>query len=136
NFSDEDFRVATEGEAVEDGMTRALRDAGAGLIAGTDQEPWGFSLHWELERLVRAGLTSREALAAATVGPAAFLDMFDSLGSVEIGKIADLVLLDADPLVDIRNTRRIDAVVADGRLLDRQSRGRLLAAARREVAKR
>src|SRR5262245_33218319 len=132
NFSDEDFRLATEDEAVEDTMTRALRDAGAGLLAGTDQEPWGFSLHRELELLVHAGLTPGEALASATVNPATFLDAAD-LGSIERGKAADLVLLEADPLKDIANTRRIEAVVVNGRLVDRRSRLRLLEAARRAV---
>ena len=76
----------------------------------------GFSLHDELALLVEAGLTPLEALRAATLNPAKFIERLDSLGTVESGKLADLVLLDANPLDDIRNTNKIAAVVANGRL--------------------
>ena len=110
---------------------RLLKDAGVMLLAATDvgvplQVP-GISLHVELERLVEAGLTPLEALQAATLNPARVLRMADSLGTVEAGKLADLVLLDANPLEDIRNTRRILAVVAGGRLTRRAELDRLLA---------
>lgn len=109
-----------------------MHRAGVPLMAGTDiGAPLlipGFSLHDELALLVSAaGLTPREALQAATLTPARVLGLADSLGTVEAGKLADLVLLDASPLDDIRNTRRIHAVVADGRLLDRAALDRLLA---------
>jgi hypothetical protein len=111
--------------------TRELRDAGVKLLAGTDMPlPFvypGFSLHEELALMVRSGLTPLEALRAATYNPADYLGALDSLGTVSQGKIADLVLLDADPLVDIRNTRRISAVIANGRLFDRAARAGLLA---------
>jgi imidazolonepropionase-like amidohydrolase len=68
-------------------------------------------------------------LRAATVTPAEFLGLADSLGTVAVGKVADLLLLDADPLDDIRNTRRIRAVALNGRLLDREALDRLLSAA-------
>ncbi|HVG45345.1 MAG TPA: amidohydrolase family protein, partial [Longimicrobium sp.] len=71
--------------------------------------------------------TPLEALQAATLAPARFMGMADSLGSVQAGKVADLVLLDADPLADIGNTRRIRAVIANGRLLDRAALDALLA---------
>lgn len=110
--------------------TRDLRNAGVKLLAGTDTpQPFvfpGFSLHEELELLVRAGLTPLEALRTATLNPAEFLGALDSLGTVAQGKVADLVLLDADPLADIRNTRRISAVIANGRLFDQAARARLL----------
>jgi len=110
--------------------TRELKDAGVKLLAGTDMPQAfvypGFSLHEELELLVRSGLTPLEALRAATWNPAEFLGALDSLGTVTQGKVADLVLLDADPLIDIRNTRRISAVIANGRLFDRAARARLL----------
>lgn len=77
--------------------------------------------------LVEAGLTPLEALRTATINPARVLGLADSLGSVEVGKLADLVLLDADPLADIRNTQRIRAVVADGRLYRRADLDRLAA---------
>ncbi|HJR63282.1 MAG TPA: amidohydrolase family protein [Gemmatimonadaceae bacterium] len=111
--------------------------AGVPVIAGTDfGNPWifaGFSLHDELGLLVQAGLTPLEALRAATLGPARYLDATDSLGTVERGKLADLVLLDADPLADITNTTKIRAVVANGRYLDRAALDALLAGAERRI---
>lgn len=74
-----------------------------------------------------AGLTEAEALRAATLGPAQYLGATDSLGTVEAGKAADLVLLDANPLEDIANTQRIRAVVTRGRLFDRAALDALLA---------
>jgi Amidohydrolase family len=110
--------------------TRDLRDAGVKLLAGTDMPQAfvypGFSLHEELELLVRSGLTPLEALRSATYNPAEFLGALDSLGTVNQGKIADLVLLDADPLADIRNTRRISLVIANGRVFDTAARAQLL----------
>jgi imidazolonepropionase-like amidohydrolase len=70
-----------------------------------------------------------EALQAATRNPARYLGQLDSLGTVEVGKIADLVLLDANPLSDIRHTQKINAVVVNGRLLDRKALDELLAKA-------
>jgi imidazolonepropionase-like amidohydrolase len=133
NFSDEDFRLAAEGIRRQEALVRALRDAGAGILAGTDVPPAGFALHWELERLVGAGLTPLEALRAATISPARFLHATDSLGTIERGKVADLVLLDADPLDDIGNVARVRAVVAAGRLFDRAALDALLAEVRRAI---
>jgi imidazolonepropionase-like amidohydrolase len=97
--------------------------AGIGILAGTDvPNPClapGFSLHDELGELVAAGLSPRAALAAATISPARFLRATDSLGTVSPGKLADLVLLDGDPLIDIGNSRRIRAVFLDGSLFTR-----------------
>jgi hypothetical protein len=110
--------------------TRDLNNAGVRLLAGTDMPQAfiypGFSLHDELALLVRSGLTPLEALRTATYNPADYLGALDSLGTITQGKVADLVLLDADPLVDIHNTRRISAVVANGRLFDSAARARLL----------
>ena len=101
----------------------AMNKAGVKIIAGTDVlNPYafpGFSLHDELERLVEAGLTPPQALRAATLDAAAFLGVEKTLGTIDAGKAADLVLLEANPLDDIANTRRIAAVVARGRYLDR-----------------
>ncbi len=98
------------------------------LLAGTDlagaRVP-GFTLHEELALFVELGMTPREALRTATATPAALLRAND-LGAVAEGKLADLVLLDADPLDDINNTRRIAAVVAAGRLLRRADLDALL----------
>ena len=99
----------------------ALRRAGVGLLAGTDTGVLdcfpGISLHEELELLVKAGLTPLEALQSSTRNPAQFLGRSNDQGTIEQGKLADLVLLDANPLEDIRNTRKIHAVVVNGRLL-------------------
>jgi imidazolonepropionase-like amidohydrolase len=107
-----------------------LHRAGVPILAGTDVlNPFcfpGFSLHDELALLVEAGLTPMQALQTATLNPAIFLNATDSLGTVETGKLADLVLLDADPLADIHNTTRISAVVLNGQLLDAPARHRLL----------
>ena len=111
-------------------LTGMLRDAGVRLLVGTDApEPQvapGASLHHEMEFLVEAGLSPGEVLAAATLENARILKEEEERGAVEPGLVADLVLLDADPLVDIRNTRRIRHVVRGGRLLDP---ARILAAA-------
>ena len=112
-------------------IVRPMRRAGVKFIAGTDlANPYcfpGFSLHDELGLLVQAGLTPMEALQAATYNAAEFLGMKDSLGTVEAGKIADLVLLDADPLEDISNTRKIAAVVVNGKYFPKPSLDEMLA---------
>jgi hypothetical protein len=95
--------------------------AGVPLLAGTDTPGFdrapGFSLAEELELLVRAGLSPMAALQSATREPARFLGAADTLGTIEPGKVADLVLLDGDPLSDIRNVHRVHAVVLRGRYL-------------------
>jgi hypothetical protein len=110
--------------------TRELKEAGVKLLAGTDMPQAfvypGFSLHQELELLVRSGLTPLEALRTATYNPAEFLGALDSLGTVAQGKVADLLLLDANPLDDIRNTRRVAVVIANGRVFDQAARAQLL----------
>jgi hypothetical protein len=115
-----------------------LNRAGVPIMAGTDAlGPFcypGFSLHDELALLVEAGLTSMHALQAATRNPAVFLNVSDSLGTVESGKLADLVLLDADPIADIRNTTTINAVILDGQLIDHAALQRILNSTRLEVA--
>jgi hypothetical protein len=102
-------------------LVKAMRDAGVELLAGTDSPNClpGFCLHDELLLLVQAGLTPMEALQTATRNAARYFDREQDWGTVEVGKLADLVLLDADPLNDIRNTQKIRAVVIAGRLLNR-----------------
>jgi len=96
-----------------------MRRAGVEFLAGTDAlNPFcfpGFSLHDELARLVAAGLTPMEALQAATRNPARYLGTIGAFGTIEKGKTADLVMLDADPLADIHNTTRIAGVMVGGR---------------------
>ena len=102
-------------------LTSRLKARGVPIGAGTDTPIGlgipGYSLHTELELLVASGLTPLEALYAATVQPARFFGLEDEMGQVEVGMRADLVLLDGDPLDDIRNTRRIAGVMARGRWL-------------------
>lgn len=112
-------------------LVGGMRRAGVEFMTGTDTAgPYlfpGFSLHDELVMLVRAGLTPLEALQAATRAPAQYLGVLDSLGTVEKGKIADLVLLEANPLQDIRNTRKIALVVLSGKLLIKSELKEMLA---------
>ena len=111
----------------------AMQRAGVHILTGTDaplrNSPPGFGLHEEMALMVRGGMSPLEVLRAATIEPARYFGMLDSAGTVEPGKLADLVLLDADPLRDIANTRRIAAVVANGRLFTPEDRARLLRAA-------
>ncbi len=108
----------------------AMRKAGVPLLAGTDTgNPFcfpGFSLHEELALLVIAGLSPVEALRSATINPAKFLGLDKTLGTIEKAKVADLVLLDANPLEDVRNTQKIDAVISNGRLFDRKALDKML----------
>lgn len=102
------------------GIVNRLQAAGVGFLAGTDTPAGvdvtpGISLHLELQRFVAAGFTPLEALQTATLNPARFYRKEGDFGSVQVGRIADLVLLKANPLEDIRNTRTIAGVIADGR---------------------
>jgi imidazolonepropionase-like amidohydrolase len=102
-------------------FVRQLHAAGVRLTVGTDaNNPWvapGISLHREMALMVRAGIPATEVLRMATLSGAESLGLQDEIGTVDAGKRADLVLLDADPLADIANTRRIALVVRGGRVL-------------------
>jgi len=119
-------------------ITGAAHRAGVRILLGTDAGDSyifpGWSVHEELSELVRAGLTPAAALVAATWRGAEFLGRTADFGSVERGKVADLVLLDANPLADIANSRRIAAVVFGGRYLDRATLDSLLAGAEKAAA--
>jgi len=116
-------------------IVSTFHSTGVTILAGTDAPMPGvypgFALQEELELLVAAGLTPAQALHSATLAPAKFFGLSTMAGSVATGKIADLVLLDADPLLDIRNTRRIDAVLLGGHLLRRSDLDALLETAAR-----
>ena len=112
-------------------MVDTLHRAGVPFLAGTDTAPGvyimpGFSLHDELANFVEAGFTPMESLQTATSAPAKFLGTESTSGAIAPGKVADLVLLSANPLDNIRNTRQITAVIANGRLFDRAALTRIL----------
>ena len=115
-------------------LVPSIRQNHISILAGTDSssvleekgDPPGASLHDELALLVDAGFTPSEALRATTLNPALFLGLSDSLGTIDTGKTANLVLLEANPLQDIRNTKRIVTVILEGRYLDRPTLDRML----------
>lgn len=128
----EDFELARLVFKKQLEIVGPMRRAGVEFLCGTDAlNPYcfpGFSLHDELILLVNAGLTPMEALQAATRNPARFLNKESELGTVEKGKLADLVLLDANPLEDIRNTQKINAVMVGGKLIPKSELQGMLAA--------
>jgi predicted amidohydrolase len=116
-------------------LVSEMHAAGVNFLAGTDVSvdnsyiyP-GFSLHDELSHLVDAGLTPLEAIQSATRNAAKFMSKLNVVGTLEEGKIADMVLLDANPLEDISNTRKINAVIFNGRIFDKEALQKLLTAA-------
>jgi imidazolonepropionase-like amidohydrolase len=118
-----------------------LHKTGVRFLAGTDTPAGvyvfpGFSLHEELHRFVAAGFTPLEAVQTATINPARFFGLENQLGAIEKGRLADLVLLSANPLEDIANTQKIAGVVVNGRYFNRaeldQMLGRVEAAASRQ----
>ncbi len=107
-------------------LVRDMHEAGVGFLAGTDAGPptpvpLGVSLHQELELLVESGFTPMEALQTATRNPAFYFGILSLMGTLEQGKIADIVLLKKNPLEDIRNTREIDSVIMRGIYFPRQT---------------
>ena len=112
-------------------LLRLLHEAGVPIISGTDAAAIfmvpGYSLHKELEEMVAAGMSIFDVLLSATYNPAEFFGILDDLGTVEVAKLADLVLLAANPLENIANTQLINAVIADGRLYERSDLDAVLA---------
>lgn len=116
-------------------LVKTMKNAGIKLLAGTDTSPKassipylfpGFTLLDELQLYVRAGLTPLEALQTATLNPAKFLDLEKECGTVEIDKRADLVLLEANPLDDIGNITKINAVIVNGRFINKDQLQKML----------
>lgn len=97
---------------------KALSDRGVMVSIGAHGQEEGLGSHWEMWSFVRGGMTPLEALKAATVTPATHLGYIKDIGTLEKGKLADLIILSADPLADIRNTDKIDRVMLNGRLYD------------------
>ena len=122
---------------VRNSLTKAIHDSGGKILAGSDAPEWflgyGWTLHRELGSLVAAGLTPYQALVAATRNPAEFLGMTREWGTIEQGKRADLVLLDANPLEDIGNTTRIAAVMLGGRWFEREALNSMVALAAQKI---
>jgi imidazolonepropionase-like amidohydrolase len=115
---------------VRNALVRGIVAAGGRVMAGSDSPEWlnayGFTLHRELEALVDAGLTPFQALTAATRNPAEFLGQANEWGTIEVGRRADLVLVEGNPLDDIRNTQNIRGVAAGGRWLDQPTLHRMI----------
>jgi imidazolonepropionase-like amidohydrolase len=108
-------------------VTSDMAKAGVGILTGCDSMIAGFCVHDELAAMVRGGMPPLAALQTATLNPSRYFDLQQRAGSVASGQWADLVLLDANPLVDITNVGRIRAVVVRGRLLDRTALDKVLA---------
>jgi imidazolonepropionase-like amidohydrolase len=113
-----------------------LASSGSGMLAGCDGLVPGFCLHDELELMTTAGLSPLQAIQTATLNPARFLGRANTQGTIDVGMRADLLLLDANPLTDIRHTRRISGVVARGRLLSKETIDQVLSGRRRAPALR
>jgi hypothetical protein len=122
-WTNSQFQLARNLFSMDQHLVGAMFQAGVPIMAGTDaMNPYcfpGFSLHDELALLVESGLTPLAALQSATINPAVFLGRTGELGSIEAGKIANLVLLGADPLADIRNTTQVQAVWLEGKYFDK-----------------
>jgi len=99
-------------------ITGALHRAGVPIVAGTDVGVPGHTLHRELELYVKAGMTPLEAIQAATITPARVMKLDSEVGTIESGKRADLIVLDANPLENISNIRKVRLVVTQGRLFN------------------
>src|SRR5262245_13111360 len=114
-------------------VIKSMHELGVAVLSGTDLVNAylipGFSLHDEIEWFARAGLPPFDVLRIATINAATFLGRAGDLGSIAPGRLADLVLLDANPLQDVRNLRRIATVIADGRVYDRAALDAMLAKA-------
>jgi cytosine/adenosine deaminase-related metal-dependent hydrolase len=140
HWNERDFGLARGLFASDKKLVALMYRTGVPMMAGTDAgNPYvlpGFSLHEELSLLVESGLTPAAALRMATFNPAKFLGRIDSEGSIGPGKIANLVLLDADPLTDIRNTARIRAEWVKGKYYDRDALDQMLETAREQARKR
>jgi hypothetical protein len=96
----------------------ALHEAGVPVQVGAHGQREGLAAHWEIWMLEQGGMTPHEALRAATLDGAAYLGMDGDLGSIEVGKLADVMVLDGNPLVDVRESREVEQVMLNGRLYD------------------
>ena len=116
--------TAPEGDFIDDEVAREaakLAERGVEVSIGAHGQQAGIAAHWEIWSFVRGGMTPLQALQAATIVPARSLGMEREIGSLEVGKLADMVILSGDPLQDIRNTERVETVVLGGRAYDAAS---------------
>jgi hypothetical protein len=118
-------------------LIKPIFDAGIPILAGTDfPNPYclpGFGLHDELQWLVKAGLTPAQALQTATINPARYLELQNKYGTVSAGKIADLILLDENPLTNISNTQKIQTVFVHGKVLNKAALNNMLESAKKKA---
>ncbi len=130
NGRSNDWRVRISGEELLEKIEKRLYDKKVNMLVGDDNNnPFcfaGFSLHQELQQFVRCGIPAAETLKFATYNPAVFFGIENSFGGIEPGKVANLDLLDANPLQDISNTTKIQAVFLRGKYYDRQALDNLL----------
>ncbi len=138
NYSEPDFALREEIVNRSLQIVGKMQAVGVRIMAGADIAAPnvfpGSSLHDDLSFLVKADLTPMQALQAATRNPAEFLGKLQTQGTIEQGKFADLLLLDADPLADIGNTKRIRALILRGKLLNRAALDGLLVSAEKFAA--
>ncbi len=130
DFADHEIAAVQAGEHGRKEMVRALHHAGAKLLLGTDTpNPWvvpGYSIYEEMQNLRELGLSPYEVLTVATRNAAEFLNMSDTIGTISAGKRADLVLLDGNPLDDLKNVQRIEGVMLRGKWYPREALAELL----------
>jgi len=124
NDASYDPNVAEKAISIRRKLIAELHEAGAGLLLGSDSPQIfnvpGFAIHRELKLLVASGLSPYEALRTGTVSPARYFGEAESIGTVDVGKVADLILLDANPLIDIDNSRRVHGVMLRGHWISQQ----------------
>jgi imidazolonepropionase-like amidohydrolase len=116
--NDTDAATARRRVVDSERMVKALFDAGVPIVAGTDGALPGYSVLRSIEMYVEAGMTPMQAIESATRIPAESMGIAKETGTIEVGKRADLLVLNADPLADIKNIRKLRWVVANGRLMD------------------
>jgi cytosine/adenosine deaminase-related metal-dependent hydrolase len=126
-------RILKRRAEVAAAVTSDMAKAGVGILAGCDSMIAGFCVHDEVAAMVRGGMTPLAALQSATLNPARYFNLSQTAGSIDSGRRADLVMLDANPLADIGNVRRIRGVVVAGRFLDRKELDTLLAQVKTEA---